>query len=626
MNEILHRFGFHQVGEIAWQFPVKIFWHKGERIQVSVIDLDPYLLKASKSYLLKSITPEGQQFSRDLSALQSYLESHFPEMHISVSSFRDPTPSMVFRKLGVKGIDSDAAKQLADTQELMELAGDDRMIQDLRAEEMEHQRRDAESQADPKKLAREYERKAVSVSYVFSYSSNLQAVQRENFAAGLASVVKEVRDAHQYEIRQKLQGGRLQIFVEEVTHPEMAFQIEWAGGVLNPKQLEKLGPEFDELRGLIEEYLMVFPTSDIEGVEEKKLFGAKAIQVFINKLKKVEQAPDIPNLPKEGGWIGNVIQGGKVTSVPLLLPPKPRHIYISGSTQYGKTYLARVLAENAIIEGIDVLILDPTRQWCGLEYPNRDFKRFDEMGIDRKHARGFQGCNIISMKGMTESERLKTARAALQKVYDSMNRETDRVEMMVFLEEAHLLVDGEVGDLIVRIAREKAKYGVVLVIITQSVSDFRMRSKIVREMVTLRFFLRATDRAEHEYIGRYESGEVVEVVKNLRQGEAVVSDPDFPWVKVYVRPPFSSVKEPRRCKMEIQTGLSEKEEQALRIIRDYHKWNEGAILASAIASKMKLSGRARTQIFNSLVEKNLVKRVKIKLERGRPADGFIPFN
>jgi Mn-dependent DtxR family transcriptional regulator len=78
--------------------------------------------------------------------------------------------------------------------------------------------------------------------------------------------------------------------------------------------------------------------------------------------------------------------------------------------------------------------------------------------------------------------------------------------------------------------------------------------------------------------------------------------------------------------METQTGLSEKEEQALRIIRDYHKWNEGAILASAIASRMKLSGRARTEIFNSLVEKNLVKKVKIKLERGRPADGFIPFN
>jgi DNA helicase HerA-like ATPase len=89
-------------------------------------------------------------------------------------------------------------------------------------------------------------------------------------------------------------------------------------------------------------------------------------------------------------------------------------------------------------------------------------------------------------------------------------------------------VDGEVGDLIVKIAREKAKYGVVLVIITQSVSDFRMRSKIVREMVTLRFFLRATDRAEHEYIERYESRETVEVIKKLRQARPWSPTPTSP--------------------------------------------------------------------------------------------------
>jgi hypothetical protein len=642
MIDAMLREGCHQVAEVAWQFPVKIFWHKGERIQVSVIDSNPYLLKASKSYRLKSITPEGQQFSRDLPSLQDYLESHFPEMHISVSTFRDKTPSMIFRELGVKGLDSDAAKRLADTQELRNLAGDDRMINELLADEIEQLKKGVEEQATIKKLAREYDKKAVSVAYVFSYSSNLQATRRENFTDTLLSVIREVRNYHRYEVMQKLQGGKLQIYVEEVTHPDLAFQIEWAGGVLNPKQLEKLGPEFDELRKKVEEYLTVFPTSDIEGAEEKKLFGAKAIQNFLSRVKRVEQTPDIPNLPREGGWIGNVIQGDKTTSVPLLLPFKPRHIYVSGSTQYGKTYLARVLAENALIEGINVLILDPTRQWCGLGLPNREFKRFDELGIDRKHARGFpielsdglEGCNVVSMKGMTESERLKAAKTALQKVYDSMDRETDDVKLMVFLEEAHLFLDDEVSNLAMGIGREKAKYGVVLVPITQSLTDFRMKFKIIRELVTVRGFLRATDRAEHEYIERYVSKEAVEVIKNLKQGEAVIHSPDFPWTKFYVRPPFSSVREPsdeeiqeiRRCKMETQTGLSEKEEQALRIIKDYHKFNDGAILASAIASKMKLSGRSRTNIFNSLVKKRLIRKVRIKLERGRPADGFIPFN
>ena len=84
-----------------------------------------------------------------------------------------------------------------------------------------------------KNLLREYKKKGVSAGILFNYSSNLQTFNCENeFEDALCNVVKEVTDAHKFQVKQKLEGGRLQIFTEEIKSPFFAFQIEWTG-ILN---------------------------------------------------------------------------------------------------------------------------------------------------------------------------------------------------------------------------------------------------------------------------------------------------------------------------------------------------------------------------------------------------------
>jgi len=50
-------------------------------------------------------------------------------------------------------------------------------------------------------------------------------------------------------------------------------------------------------------------------------------------------------------------------------------------------------------------------------------------------------------------------------------------------------------------------------LISQSLSDFKEEAKIVREMINSKFFLRASDKAELEYIQDYVSKEATEILK-----------------------------------------------------------------------------------------------------------------
>lgn len=729
MGERFHYFllkeaGFQKIGEVAYEVPLELWWHPGELAQVSLAVLTPYyLLKATKGYFMKAITEDGETYSRDLNALQEYLESHFPEIHICFSFFRNINPTMILMRIkdrkmrdagkmenlsleekeetlqNTRNEFNDLKNKLSDTEAFRNLAGNgSSLLSSYLRSRYTQQKRDMEDLRVAgrrlegellvtRKLLKEYEKKGVSAAFVFSYSSNLQAVcGREDFEDALASIMKEVRDARHYEISQRLYGGRLNIFVEEIRHPALAYQIEWAGGVLNPTQLAALGIPFQDLRQKVEEYLMVFPSRNIEidgaTKDEKKLFPAKAIQNFLKRLDKLPPSPPVPQFPREGGWIGHMMLGDRITSSPLLYPSEVKSKYISGTTQYGKSYLGRVLVENELIEGTDVLILDPTRQWGGLgkaASDNKVLSRFDTVGIGRKYIRGFDikiytpggsagldlprdlgslftGCSVICLKDLADSERCQVARDILQAVYNSLNRESNKVELLVVMEEASVFlpenvnreakdIAKEVKTLITRIAREKAKYGCVFVLITQSLSDFRADAKIVREMIGTRFFLRATDPAEHEYIEQYVSKQAVEMAKNLKEGEAIIQSSTISGVKFYVRAPFSAVCEvtdeeigqinERRqgeytptdneiIRRTYERELSEKEKQVLSLIKEHYETYNAPILAAELGRRMNMEGGSRQRLVDHMVEKKLVKKVIVGGKRGRPSHGIVP--
>ena len=96
------------------------------------------------------------------------------------------------------------------------------------------------------------------------------------------------------------------------------------------------------------------------------------------------------------------------------------------------------------------------------------------------------------------------ASRVLRYAYEMHDRESDRLKTLIVLEEAHSFLPEnvspdakgeavEVRNWIDRISREMRKYGLNLLLITQSLSDFRREARIVREATNTKFFMRATE-------------------------------------------------------------------------------------------------------------------------------------
>jgi hypothetical protein len=313
---VLRDAGFMLIGDLSYRQYVQLWWHRTHCMEVILYPGSPVLAKGTKAFYLTAISPQGELYARDLSNLHDFLQSTFPEIHISFTHHRDLSDALSTRRImqklaawrGKNAVAAPAAQEaelsrmaagfeakkdeLRRAESLRELNGGrspliqsylNRTSGDLKRElgEMGQRARKLEGElAEAKYLLREYRKKGSAACMLFSFSSNLQvATDAASFRPVVEHIVREVTDAARYQIVQKLNGSRLQVYVEEARDPVLFWQIEWAGGRLSPCQLERLGPPFRELAARMDEATMVTPTEDISvgGAvkDEKKRVGAR---------------------------------------------------------------------------------------------------------------------------------------------------------------------------------------------------------------------------------------------------------------------------------------------------------------------------------------------------------------
>jgi len=527
-------------------------------------------------------------------------------------------------------------------------------------------------------LLEQYQKKASAVCVTFSIATEgTWAPTEPEFRDALAAITKELHDIDRYQIRQKLCYGQLNVPIQESTDPALDWLALWAGGYPNPTKLKQWGDSFDEFRRKIESRFMVTPVRDIvvggAVKDQKKLVAPRVIRSFLERLPRVPQQPvGGPKSLTEGGWLGFVMDRDTVTDTPILHPHNLRNGYVSGTTTAGKSYTARVIVENSIAFGVIVIVLDPTRQWSALTRAATDehvLTRLDEFGIGRQHARGFDArvfipgtrlalpddlkdlfttTSVICLKGLEDADRCRIARDVLLALYNYLTTETEKPRVLLVLEEVHSFLPGnvvkgaepvakEVSILINRLAREKVKYGGSSLFVTQGLADFRGGARVVREMCNSRFFMRATDRAELDFVDHCISKEAAETVKNLRPGEALVHGSMMPTAKVLVRPPLSEVRE--LSDHEILSGMSalqghqsspntpltQQERAALDVVRQHYVQTGNPIPAKEFGKKLGIQGGSRQRLIASLEAQGLVRTLRIeRAGRGRPSQGLVP--
>ena len=289
--EILHQEGFRQIGWLDYRLRLTAWWNPIAHLQLLVVEIGTAaLLKGDKTYYLKSVSREGETWARDIGELHNYLENHFPELRVSFAHFRDlpaelaqaetrrrmvmdaPTqliPSVVEigelqRKLNHR------KHQVQSTNDLLSISalGGDLLTgyahqygrtQQKEIGELEGQiQRQKERLGVLEHLQREYERKGSAAVYNFSVSSNLQVAENPaRFRDALKAITKELVDQDRYQIKQKLQGGRLNIHVSEAEEPAISWIEQWMGGALSPRQLQRLGPDFENLRRACDHVIVI---------------------------------------------------------------------------------------------------------------------------------------------------------------------------------------------------------------------------------------------------------------------------------------------------------------------------------------------------------------------------------
>src|SRR5438309_9270881 len=88
--DVLVQEGFQLIGQLSHRLHLTIWWNPQQSIQLIVLSIgSSNLIKGDKSYYLKSVSPDGETWARDVTLLHDWLEGHFPELRISFSHFRD---------------------------------------------------------------------------------------------------------------------------------------------------------------------------------------------------------------------------------------------------------------------------------------------------------------------------------------------------------------------------------------------------------------------------------------------------------------------------------------------------------------------------------------------------------
>jgi DNA helicase HerA-like ATPase len=335
------------------------------------------------------------------------------------------------------------------------------------------------------------------------------------------------------------------------------------------------------------------------------------------------------------------------------------HIYVSGTTGSGKSFLARVLVEEAAQhKQLSILVLDPRNQSIGLLLPEerpRILQQYEEFGVDPKRARGFgfdyfapglpfatgapqdlaalaRGRSVVSFKGLDDQRRCALAGQILDAIFEACNaQESENPRLLVVVDEAQLFTRKRLDEsakqaaaraerALDRIAREGRKFGIVLALVSQTIKDFSYELANIRQMATTKIFLRNSDR-EIEY-----AADIIgdgRLLVQLPTGTALVHNAN--WGAVRVRPPYSKVFELGEADVRRLVGrdkepsktLSAEAQKLFAMISEHGSLPAQPLNMSRAANLAGISSK-RKFLEVSELEWAAVVRTKRLIDRGRP--------
>jgi len=560
-----------RIGKTETSPPTIFLWDTDSSavIETTVLGEDSYLVRVTKAYRLLRQDPEGREsWSRNINKLNEYLESTFSNFRLSI----DYVDRVSGEALQVK----DEAREVADqAQELLAKADNlsdeiEQLQQSLDVslesmetqvkrklegkkqerqrvlDELDHITQDLERRKD---ILQEWEDNGVLSAILFQFSTEAEVTTGATLDSVIEDHLEQAFNYHRRKILQTLRGENFRLVVEEVEEPSTLMRSEY-GMLLNPAVMENLEERYentgveDDLIEAREEAVKQFEEYAVEDLEvdesvvqESNATAAKAVDSILKRLE-TERVGEVQDVPQDGPMLGTVTGTDVVVG---LDPGEYEHFYIVGETGSGKSHLKRALIENAASLDYHVLLINPSDlQNVGLNLSNQANENGRSIGFNQ-YWKGsddlldlpddptelFTGRNALSLRGLTDSEKQDFTNDLFGKLadVDSTNK-----PLFVFLDEAHNFNSGKAANAIQEIVRESRKFGVHLVLVSQSPKDYAYNQKHVREN-TYNVFMAGE---YFEYAARFLDDE--EVIRSLDTGEAVFPESrELPRMDVEIR-------------------------------------------------------------------------------------------
>jgi len=273
-------------------------------------------------------------------------------------------------------------------------------------------------------------------------------------------------------------------------------------------------------------------------------------------------------LPAEGNMLGRITLDDWKLGEFFYLPLKEhaqKGILVSGASGSGKTVAAKVIAEELLDDNIPVLVFDATGQWERLKEKNTAdemLTRYRLFGM-RQNSKGYelqtirqmigideildyQGATIFDLSDVSdETERVERVAFALDNLleYFDLQKDSDKLRLLIVVEEAHLWTLKEVGKDAIRFldkaARMLRKKGVGVMLISHKISDF---DPAMRSAMNISIFFRTKYSGDLDAISKVLGSEFSKIAPNLPVGNSIfhLADIGEPFVVAW-RPTYSQI-------------------------------------------------------------------------------------
>lgn len=254
------------------------------------------------------------------------------------------------------------------------------------------------------------------------------------------------------------------------------------------------------------------------------------------KRSRFEEQVDNDAIPSEAGrtaFVGELSEIG--TRAFIDLNDLMTHCLTAGATGAGKSVAAQVIVEEALEQGVNVIVLDPTGQWSGYLDKNENdefFAFYDDFGMKEGDARSYEGniravdadqdtiditdimrpdgdegsIHVFSMHKLENAELEEYLSDTIQQIFDYNPEEKDELKTLIVYDEAHRVLEkfggtGRGVKMLERGAREFRKWGTGMLMISQVIDDFpeEVRANIGTQIQMRTEYEGDLDRIERKY-------------------------------------------------------------------------------------------------------------------------------